>query len=106
MAELNKTEIRLEIDKTIQPKQFEPIKVIVDIKESFYWKDEVDREKKIESYTSKLTENFVKTFNQAVTRIGEEDRCIGKVITGGDVPIQGAVESSVDIDNDDDFIFD
>ena len=39
MAEENKTKLRLEIDKTIQPQQFEPIKVIVDIEETFYWKD-------------------------------------------------------------------
>ena len=105
MANENKTTLRLEIDKTIQPVQFEPIKIIVDITETFCWEDKKDRDKKIKAYTEKLAEDFVSTFDLVAKRIGEEKRCIGKVITGGDVPVQGVVASSVD-DNDDEFLFD
>jgi hypothetical protein len=103
MAEENKTTLRLEIDRTIQPKQFESIKVIVDVQESFYWKDEKDRTNKIKAHTEKISEDFVSTFNHVVKRIGEEDRCIGKVITGGDVSIE---EKKQIISSDDEFDFD
>ncbi len=86
MENLNKTTLRLEIDKTIQPEQFEPIKIIVDVQETFYWKDEKDRDEKMKYRTDKMTEDFVKTFDQVAERIGEKDRCIGRVITSGDVP--------------------
>lgn len=89
MLEDNKTKLRLEIDKTIQTQQYEPIKIIVDIEETFCWKDEKDREKKMESYTKKITEDFISTFNHVVKKIGEEERCIGKVITSGDTPVKG-----------------
>ena len=96
----NKTEIRLEIDKTIQPQQFEPIKIIVDVTESFYWKDEEERKKKMKVLTVRMTEDFVKTFNGVAMTIGEHSRCIGRVVTSGDVPSE-----SVPVD-DDEFSFD
>ena len=80
MPEENKTKIRLEIDKTIQPKRYEPIKIIVDIEETFYWKNDKDRAKKLKFHTEKLTEDFVTTFDHVAESIGEGDRCIGKVI--------------------------
>ena len=102
MSDENKTKLRLEIDKTIQPKQFEPIKVIVDIEETFVWTDKKDRDKKIREYTSKIAGDFVKTFDHVLKRIGEENRCIGKVASSGDIPIGGQVNTS---DEDDDFLF-
>ncbi len=80
MENMNKTTLRLEVDKTIQPKRFEPLKIIVDIQESFYWKDEADREKKMKAHSAKLTEDFINTFDQVVERVGEKDRCIGHVV--------------------------
>ena len=80
MVNENKTTIRLEVDKTIQPRQFEPIKVIVDVEETFIWKDDVDRVKKMKFHTNKMTEDFVTVFDQVVKRIGEKDRCIGRVV--------------------------
>lgn len=105
MSDEKKTTLRLEIDKTIQPVQFEPIKIIVDVTETFYWKDEKDRDKKIETYTEKMAEDFVSTFNSVAKRIGEENRCIGRVITGGDVPNTDPNKKEV-VDNDEEFTFD
>lgn len=102
MSEQNKTKIRIELDKTIQPKQFEPIKIIVDIEESFYWTDEKDRDEKMKTYVKRLVEDFVNTFNYSVKRIGEEDRCIGRVLTSGDTPAKGKET----ISSDDEFTFD
>ena len=102
MSEENKTKFRLEIDKTIQPQQFEPIKIIVDIEETFYWTDKKDRDKKIREYTSKISRDFVNIFDYTLKKIGEEDRCIGKVITSGDVLTGG----QKDISDDDEFLFD
>ena len=98
MENLNKTELRLEVDKTIQPKKFEPLKISVDVKESFYWKDEADRKKKMEKYTKRLTEDFVKTFNNVAERVGEKDRCIGHV-----TPVNDNSESSSSVDNDEEW---
>ena len=100
MSDENKTTLRLEINKTIQPKKYEPIKIIVDITETFCWKDEKDREKKMEEYTQKLAENFVTTFDLAAKRIGEGNRCIGRVITSGNIPV-----SEPETSNDDEFDF-
>ena len=97
--EINKTKIRLEMDKTIQPKQFEPIKIIIDIEESFYWKDEKDRVKKMNKYRNMILEDFVESYNIAVTTIGEDDRCIGRIITKGDIPVDG--KKTIDVDNKD-----
>lgn len=104
MSDENKTTLRLEIDKTIQPIQFEPIKIIVDVTETFYWKDKKDRDKKIKSYTEKMTEDFVSIFDLVAKRIGEEKRCIGRVITGGDVP--NTAEKEVAVSDDEEFTFD
>jgi hypothetical protein len=103
MSDENKTTLRLEIDKTIQPKQFEPIKIIVDVTETFCWKDKKDRDEKMKRYTEKLSEDFVSTFNLVAKKIGEEKRCIGRVIDGGDVSTPKKTVTSVD--NNDDFIF-
>lgn len=84
---LNKTRVRLEIDKTIQPEQFEPIKIISDVEESFYWGNEEDRSKKMDEYRDRLLKDFVKTFDEACVTIGEPERCIGRVLTSGDVPV-------------------
>ena len=105
MAKEHTTRIRLEIDKTIQLKQYEPIKVIVDVEESFTWSDPKERAKKMKFYTDKITEDFVTVFDQAVKRIGEEGRCIGKVVTAGDVPVQGKEEVSTSVDNDEEWDF-
>jgi len=105
MANEHKTTIRIEIDKTIQPKQYEPIKVIVDVAETFTWNNPEERDKKMEFYTDKIIEDFVIVFDQAVKRIGEEGRCIGKVITAGDVPVQGKEEVSTSVDNDEEWEF-
>lgn len=94
MTEENKTKLRLEIDKTIQPKQFEPIKIIVDIEETFYWKDKKDRNKKIKEYTDKMTEDFVSTFNHVARTIGEDGRCIGKVVSSDNISAKGKEEIS------------
>ena len=77
---LHKTKLRLEMDKTIQPKQYEPIKIIVDIEETFCWKDEEDRTKKMKKYNDMISDDFVKCFNEVVTKLGEKDRCIGRVV--------------------------
>jgi hypothetical protein len=105
MANEHKTTIRLEIDKTIQPKQFEPIKVIVDVEESFTWTDEKDRAKKMKSYTDKMAEDFVTIYDRVAKRIGEDGRCIGRVITGGDIPVQGKEEVATSVDNDEEWDF-
>ncbi len=105
MSEKNKTKLRLEIDKTIQPQQFEPIKVIVDVEETFYWKDEKDRTKKMKSYTEKMTEDFVSTFDHVAKRIGEENRCIGKVVSQGSSPEKGKQEITGP-DDEEEFSFD
>ncbi len=102
MSDEKKTKLRLEMNKTIQPKQFEPIKIIVDIEESFVWTDMKDRDQKIREYTSKISGDFVNIFNHVLQRIGEEDRCIGKVITS-DKSLTGNKEN---ISDDDEFLFD
>lgn len=99
---IRKTKIRLEIDKTIQPKQFEPIKIIVDIEESFYWESEDERNDKIRKCRDMILEDFVTSYDEAVTVIGEKERCIGKIITKGDVPVQGKQEVKADNKNSED----
>ncbi len=101
MSEENKTTIRIEIDKTIQPQQYEPIKIIVDIEESFYWTDEKDRDEKMKTHVKRLVGDFTNTFNYSVKRIGEEGRCIGRVLTSGDTPAKGKETVS----SDDEFTF-
>lgn len=102
MTNENKTSLRLEVDKTIQPKQYEPIKIMVDIAETFYWEDEEDRQKKMKSHTNKLTSDFISVFDHVVKEIGEEDRCIGRVVTSGDVPKKGIDKVESDTENADD----
>ena len=85
--ELHKTVLRMEIDKTIQPKQYEPIKVIVDIEEDFYWEKEKDRDKKMREYRDRILKDFLITFNEAVVAIGEKSRCIGRIVTSGNIPV-------------------
>ena len=103
MAEENKTKFRLEIDKTIQPKQFEPIKIIVDIEETFYWTDKEDRDKKIRQYTSKISRDFVNIFDNTLKKIGESESCIGKVIISKDVADSDQENVS---NNEKEFLFD
>lgn len=105
MSDEKKTTLRLEIDKTIQPVQFEPIKIIVDITETFYWKDSIDRAEKIKTCTELLAEDFVSTFNLVAKKIGEEKRCIGRIVTSGDVPNTTNNKEEVVVD-DEEFIFD
>jgi hypothetical protein len=83
---LHKTVLRLQIDKTIQPKQYEPIKVQVSIEEDFYWETEEDRDKKMKKHRDKMLKDFVVSFNEAVVAIGEKSRCIGRISTNGVVP--------------------
>ena len=75
--EIKKTTVRLEIDKTIQPKQYEPIKIQVSVEESFCWENNGERETKMENCRNKMIEDFVKCFDEACLKIGEENRCIG-----------------------------
>ena len=89
----------MEIDKTIQPKQFEPIKIIVDIEEDFYWENEEDRTKKMKNYRDRMLKDFVKTFNEAAVAIGEESRCIGRIVNSGDVPVHGKKQEAKDDKN-------
>ena len=96
---LHKTTLRMEIDKTIQPTQFEPIKIIVDIGEDFYWENEEDRTKKMKNYRDRMLKDFVKTFNEAAVAIEEESRCIGRIITSGDVPVPGKKQEVKDDKN-------
>jgi len=103
MSEENKTKFRLEIDKTIQPKQYEPIKIIVDIEETFCWTDKKDRDIKIREYTEKIAGDFVNIFDYAVKKIGEESRCIGNVVTSEDILESGKKNISED---DGEFTFD
>jgi hypothetical protein len=105
MSDENKTTLRLEIDKTIQPEQFEPIKIMVDVTETFYWKDREDRDKKMQSHIEKMTEDFVKTFDSVAKTIGEEKRCIGRVITGGDVPNPSSKKDTTSVDKDEEWDF-
>ena len=67
----------------------------------FNWKDEKDRAEKMEKYTDRMTKDFVKVFDQAAKTIGEGNRCIGRVVTSGDVP-----PASAPVENDDEFSFD
>jgi len=85
MPEEHKTTLRLEIDKTIQPKQYEPIKIQLSIEESLFWKDEKDREEKIKFCSEKITKDFIKAFDHVVAEIGEKDRCIAIVNGSGKV---------------------
>jgi hypothetical protein len=102
MSDVNKTKLRLEIDKTIQPKQFEPIKIMVDIEETIVWNDKKERDQKVREYTSKISGDFVNIFNHVLKRIGEEDRCIGQVVTS-DTSLTGKADV---VDDDDEFLFD
>ena len=104
--EIKKTTVRLEIDKTIQPKQYEPIKIQVSVEESFCWEEEKEREIKMESCRNKMIEDFVKCFDEACLKIGEENRCIG-IISNVNSDIPGSAKgasNSYDM-NDDEFEF-
>ena len=80
-AELHKTKLRIEIDKTIQPKQFEPLKIITDIEETFYWKNKEERDNKMKKYQEAITKDFISAFDEVVTKLGEKGRCIGRVVS-------------------------
>ncbi len=111
MSKENRTTLRLGIDRTIQPKQYEPIKIQVSIEEDFIWENEKDRSKKMKTYRDRILEDFVTTFNEVVKKIGEESRCIGRVVTSGDVnipePIAPTIEeiAETDVSKDDEFDF-
>ncbi len=79
-VELHKTKLRIEIDKTIQPKQFEPLKIITDIEETFYWRNKEERDNKMKRYREEITKDFINAFDEVVTKLGEKDRCIGRVV--------------------------
>ncbi len=96
MSEDKKTILRLEIDKTIQPKTYEPIKIQISVEESFFWGDEKDRTNKMKCYIEKITKDFITSFNHVVTKIGEEDRCIGLVTSNGVSPSKGKEKIDTD----------
>ena len=100
MTKENKTILRLEMDKTIQPSQFEPIKIQVSIEEDFYWEDEKDRSIKMKEYSDRIIKDFIVSFNEVVIQIGEKDRCIGRVSTSGDVE----VSSKTIVDSNDEWV--
>ena len=79
MRKDNKTTLRIAIDKTIQPKQFEPIKIQVSVEESFYWENEKDREATMASFRNRILDDFTTTFDEACNKIGEKERCIGRI---------------------------
>ena len=91
MSNENKTTLRLGIDKTIQPKQYEPIKIQVLVEESFNWESNEDREKKMKIYRERMTDDFIKTFDHVAVKIGEKDRCIGLVN-----PVNSSEENQVE----------
>jgi hypothetical protein len=96
--EEHKTKIRIEIDKTIQAKQFEPIKIVTDIEETFYWTDEKDRASKMRKYKNMITSDFIKTFNEVITKLGLKDRCIGRVVTTDKSKPEPKVEAEDEFD--------
>jgi len=77
----NNTILKLGIDKTIQPKQYEPIKIQISIEETFSWKNEKDRESQMQVHRDRILDDFAKCFNEACVKIGEKDRCIGTIST-------------------------
>jgi len=78
---LQNTTLKLGIDKTIQPKQYEPIKIQISIEETFSWGNEKERESKMQVYKDRMLNDFIKCFNEACVKIGEKDRCIGIIST-------------------------
>ena len=75
----SKTELIMALDKTIMPKQYEPIKIHVSIKEEFTWDSKENRDLKIKEYRNMILNDFVECFNAALEKIGEKDRCIGHI---------------------------
>ena len=111
MSKENRTTLRLGIDKTIQPKQYEPIKIQVSIEEDFIWENGEDRTTRMKEYRDRILEDFVATFNEVVIKIGEESRCIGRVDTSENdnipIPIPPTIEviAETDVSKDDEFDF-
>jgi hypothetical protein len=79
MEKLNKTKLRIELDKTIQAVQFEPLKVQVSLEEDIVWESVEERQEKIEDHRDRMIQDFIDTFNIAVRAVGENGRCIGRI---------------------------
>lgn len=77
--EIKKTIVKMGMDKTIQPKQFEPIKIQISIEESFCWETETQRESQMDVYRKRILNDFVTCWDEACVKIGEKNRCIGIV---------------------------
>jgi len=77
--EIKKTIVKMGMDKTIQPKQFEPIKIQISIEESFCWETETQRESQMDVYRKRILNDFVTCWDEVCVKIREENRCIGIV---------------------------
>ncbi len=80
---MNKSKIKKGIVRCIQAKQYEPVTITVEIEEEIEWENSSDRTKKTDIITTRLIEDFKKTYNEVIEVLGV-DRCIGTVKTRED----------------------
>ena len=78
-TKINKTTVKLEIDKGIMPKKYEPLKIGISIEESFCWTTEKERDAGMAKMVNKASDDFVVAFNEVCNKIGENNRCIGVI---------------------------
>jgi hypothetical protein len=78
-----KSIIKKTISRKISTANFESLDISLEVEEQIVWETEEDRIAATAKLSEKLMDDFVATYNEAVTKIGV-DRCIAVVtVTGG-----------------------
>jgi hypothetical protein len=77
---MSKTKITKSVERCIQTKQFEQVTITVGREEEIEWKDDVDKNKKIDKFTQDILSDFTITYNEVCNKLGV-NRCIGVVST-------------------------
>ena len=76
---MNKTEIKLSVERTIKTADFEGLRVNSEITEIIEWENEKDRDKKIDRVVDHLKNDFVKSYNIITESIGVK-RSLGTAV--------------------------
>ena len=72
------TKVKKEISRTIWTAKYEGLTIGVSFEEEITWADIVERQTKLDNITKHLTNELVRTLNDACTELGLEDKKIFK----------------------------
>jgi len=68
--QVQKTQIRKRIERTIQTKQYESLHVYVEAEDTIEWTTEEEKKQKSEKLTAELVEDFKTTFTSVTDALG------------------------------------